>query len=52
LDTGDAQSAGRTSKILGAVFGKEGPSDKVYRGIGLIYFDAGMGLCGLNFTGP
>ena len=42
LDTGDAQSAGRTAKILGAVFGKEGLSNMVYRGIGLFYFDAGM----------
>jgi hypothetical protein len=42
LDTGDAQSAGRTAKILGAVFGKEGLSNMVYRGIGLYYFDAGM----------
>ena len=42
LDTGDAQSAGRTAKILGAVFGKEGLANMVYRGIGLFYFDAGM----------
>jgi len=42
LDTGDTQSAGRTAKILGAVFGKEGLSNMVYRGIGLFYFDAGM----------
>jgi hypothetical protein len=42
LDTGDAQSAGRTAKILGAVFGKEGLANTVYRGIGLYYFDAGM----------
>ena len=42
LDTGDAQSAGRTAKILGAVFGKEGLANTVYRGIGLFYFDAGM----------
>ena len=42
LDTGDAQSAGRTAKILGAVFGKEGLFNMVYRGIGLFYFDAGM----------
>ena len=42
LDTGDAQSACRTAKILGAVFGKEGLSNMVYRGIGLFYFDAGM----------
>jgi hypothetical protein len=42
LDTGDAQSAGRTAKILGAVFGKEGLANTVSRGIGLYYFDAGM----------
>lgn len=42
LDTGDAQSAGRTAKILGAVFGKDGLSNMVYRGIGLFYFDYGM----------
>ena len=42
LDTGDAQSAGRTAKVLGAVFGKEGLSNMVYRGIGLFHFDNGM----------
>jgi hypothetical protein len=42
LDTGDAQSAGRTAKILGAVFGKEGLANMTYRGIGLFYFDYGM----------
>jgi len=42
LDTGDTESAGRTAKILGAVFGKEGLSNMVYRGIGLFYFDYGM----------
>ena len=42
LDTGDAQSAGRTAKILGAVFGKEGLANMSYRGIGLFYFDFGM----------
>jgi serralysin len=42
LDTGDAQSAGRTTKILGAVFGKEGLANMSYRGIGLYYFDFGM----------
>ena len=42
LDTGDAQSAGRTAKILGAVFGKEGLTNMTYRGIGLFYFDYGM----------
>ena len=42
LDTGDTQSAGRTAKILGAVFGKEGLANLDYRGIGLYYFDNGM----------
>ena len=42
LDTGDAQSAARTAKILGAVFGKEGLANMAYRGIGLFYFDNGM----------
>ena len=42
LDTGETESAGRTAKILGAVFGKEGLSNMVYRGIGLFYFDYGM----------
>ena len=42
LDAGDAQSAGRTAKILGAVFGKEGLANMTYRGIGLFYFDYGM----------
>ena len=42
LDSGENESAGRTAKILGAVFGKEGLSNMVYRGIGLFYFDAGM----------
>lgn len=42
LDTDDAQSAGRTAKILGAVFGKEGLANMAYRGIGLFYFDNGM----------
>ena len=42
LDTGDGESAGRTAKILGAVFGKEGLANMVYRGIGLFYFDYGM----------
>ena len=42
LDTGDTESAGRTAKILGAIFGKEGLSNMVYRGIGLFYFDYGM----------
>ena len=42
LDTGDAQSAGHTAKILGAVFGKEGLANMSYRGIGLYFFDYGM----------
>ena len=42
LDTGDTQSAGRTAKILGAVFGKEGLANMTYRGIGLFFFDNGM----------
>ena len=42
LDSGENESAGRTAKILGAVFGKEGLTNMVYRGIGLFYFDAGM----------
>ncbi len=42
LDSGENESAGRTAKILGAVFGKEGLANMVYRGIGLFYFDAGM----------
>ena len=42
LDSGDNESAGRTVKILGAVFGKEGLANMAYRGIGLFYFDRGM----------
>jgi hypothetical protein len=42
LDSGNNESAGRTAKILGAVFGKEGLANMAYRGIGLFYFDAGM----------
>ena len=41
LDTGDAQSAGRTAKILGAVFGKEGFLNLSFRGIGLYFLDNG-----------
>ena len=37
LDTGDNQSAAKTAKILGAVFGKEGLSNLSYRGIGLFF---------------
>jgi hypothetical protein len=42
LDTGDAQNAGRTAKILGALFGTEGLSYPSFRGIGLYYLDAGF----------
>lgn len=42
LDSGDSESAGRTAKILGAVFGKEGLANMAFRGIGLFYFDSGM----------
>lgn len=42
LDSGDNESAGRTVKILGAVFGKEGLANMAYRGIGLFYFDRSM----------
>lgn len=42
LDSGENESAGRTAKILGAVFGKEGLANMAYRGIGLFYFDTGM----------
>jgi hypothetical protein len=34
-------SAGATAKILGAVFGKESVSNKIYVGIGLHFLDAG-----------
>ncbi len=42
LDSGENESAGRTAKILGAVFGKEGLANTAFRGIGLFYFDTGM----------
>lgn len=42
LDTADNQSAGRTAKILGAIFGKVGAANLEFRGIGLFYFDRGM----------
>ena len=42
FDTGDSESAARTAKILGAVFGKEGFANTSFRGIGLHYFDSGM----------
>ena len=41
LDTEDNQSAAKTAKILGAVFGKEGLSNLSYRGIGLYFLDNG-----------
>jgi hypothetical protein len=42
LDSGDAESGGRTAKILGAIFGKEGLANLNFRGIGLHFFDQGM----------
>ncbi len=41
LDMGANENAGRTAKILGALFGKEGLSYPSFRGIGLYYLDAG-----------
>ena len=41
LDTGDNQSAAKTAKILGAIFGKDGLSNLSYRGIGLFFLDNG-----------
>jgi serralysin len=41
LDTGDVESAGRTAKILGAVFGKDGFLNLSFRGIGLYFLDNG-----------
>jgi len=43
LDTAATESAARTAKILGAIFGKAGVSNLEFRGIGLFYFDRGMG---------
>jgi hypothetical protein len=43
LDTAANESAARTAKILGAIFGKVGVSNLEFRGIGLFYFDQGMG---------
>lgn len=43
LDTAANESAGRTAKILGAIFGKVGASNLEFRGIGLYFFDHGMG---------
>ena len=48
LDSGENESAGRTAKILGAVFGKEGLANTAFRGIGLFYFDAGMSYAALT----
>jgi hypothetical protein len=42
LDTGSDENAGRTAKILGALFGTEGLSYPSFRGIGLYYLDAGF----------
>lgn len=42
LDTAANESAGRTAKILGAIFGKVGASNLEFRGIGLYFFDHGM----------
>jgi len=41
LDIGSDENAGRTAKILGALFGKEGLSYPSFRGIGLYFLDAG-----------
>lgn len=41
LDMGSDENAGRTAKILGALFGKEGLSYPSFRGIGLYFLDAG-----------
>ena len=41
LDLGSDENAGRTAKILGALFGKEGLSYPSFRGIGLYFLDAG-----------
>jgi len=42
LDMGNNENAGRTAKILGALFGSEGLSYPSFRGIGLYYLDAGV----------
>jgi hypothetical protein len=42
LDMGNNENAGRTAKILGALFGTEGLSYPSFRGIGLYYLDAGF----------
>jgi len=41
LDMGSNENAGRTAKILGALFGLEGLSYPSFRGIGLYFLDAG-----------
>ncbi len=41
LDMGNNENAGRTAKILGALFGLEGLSYPSFRGIGLYFLDAG-----------
>lgn len=41
LDMGTNENAGRTAKILGALFGLEGLSYPSFRGIGLYFLDAG-----------
>ena len=41
LDLGPDENAGRTAKILGALFGLEGLSYPSFRGIGLFFLDAG-----------
>lgn len=41
LDMGSNENAGRTAKILGALFGLEGLSFPSFRGIGLYFLDAG-----------
>ena len=42
LDMGSDENAGRTAKILGALFGKEGLSFPSFRGIGLYFLDSGV----------
>ena len=42
LDMGVNENAGRTAKILGALFGKEGLSYPSFRGIGLYFLDSGV----------
>jgi hypothetical protein len=41
LDMGSDENAGRTAKILGALFGLEGLSYPSFRGIGLYFLDGG-----------